>query len=59
MHIKREEITSQGLILRVSKEGMKSFENNLVVRAALRQADNWLTWRNATSATSPLSTSSS
>merc|ERR1711934_589815 len=31
VNIKRDDITAQGMILRVSKEGMKSYENNHVV----------------------------
>ena len=33
VNIKRDDITAQGMILRVSKEGMKSYENNHVVSA--------------------------
>jgi hypothetical protein len=31
VHIKRDDVTAQGMILRVSNEGMKSYENNHVV----------------------------
>lgn len=31
VHIERDDITAQGMILRVSNQGMKSYENNHVV----------------------------